>query len=414
MKQAIAILKAYNPALKKDADKDTDKDAGIEDNEKTMEKVQGLFSTYLDVKKINPQFPVYYDAWANDNDMDPLLSLIYHIGDSYDYFDEKGVTDKNKVFIELVKSTLKLTSFGGLDNLVDLFKSENILKDLQEAQKIDIKIHEFFESLPIEKGNRLVIFVDELDRCRPDFAVRLLERIKHYFDLNNVTFVFSVNMSELSHTITQFYGDGFDSGRYLTRFFDYVVHLPEADLKSFSQCLSPEENLFTEATEKVARYFHFELRDLARYQQAIHLVKKEIYNRYSPLPFVGSEESYNFYTNSILPILIGIQVVKPDSYQDFIDGNGKADFIAIMKEVYSSSGKEIFLKDGESFDGHNNTVRIDYSVRLGELYDAIFKDSTDLKMKDEKRVGKIKIIQSVKTWLIKVASQLSDYSDYNE
>lgn len=64
-----------------------------------------------------------------------------------------------------------------------------------------------------------MIFVDELDRCKPSFAVQLLERIKHYFGHEKITFVFSVNVSELQYTIKKFYGADFNGTRYLDNFF---------------------------------------------------------------------------------------------------------------------------------------------------------------------------------------------------
>ena len=48
-----------------------------------------------------------------------------------------------------------------------------------------------------EDGRPLVIFVDELDRCRPDFALDVLEKVKHVFDVSSVFFVFAVNKEEL-------------------------------------------------------------------------------------------------------------------------------------------------------------------------------------------------------------------------
>ena len=55
----------------------------------------------------------------------------------------------------------------------------------------------------LKKGNRLIIMVDELDRCKPSYAVKLLERIKHYFTNDRITFVFSVNTYELEKNDTQ-------------------------------------------------------------------------------------------------------------------------------------------------------------------------------------------------------------------
>lgn len=149
VKQAKLVLEAFNNTS--------------DWNEETRSRIQNLFKSKFEKMGMNPQFVVYYDAWKNDNDLDPLLSLIYHIGDSYDYFNEMGITDKNKALIELLKSILNFTSLRWGSNFVNLIKSKNILDELKNANALYTKIHEFLESLPVEKGNRLVIFIDELD-----------------------------------------------------------------------------------------------------------------------------------------------------------------------------------------------------------------------------------------------------------
>lgn len=64
------------------------------------------------------------------------------------------------------------------------------------------------------------VLVDELDRCRPSYAVHLLERIKHLFEVDGVAFVFATNSQQLQHSIAGAYGQGFDGFTYLKRFFD--------------------------------------------------------------------------------------------------------------------------------------------------------------------------------------------------
>ena len=58
-------------------------------------------------------------------------------------------------------------------------RSESPLDSLKSKKELREKVNEFFNSLLPEKGNRLIIMVDELDRCKPSYAVKLLERIKH-------------------------------------------------------------------------------------------------------------------------------------------------------------------------------------------------------------------------------------------
>lgn len=83
----------------------------------------------------------------------------------------------------------------------------------------------------------LYVFVDELDRCRPDYAIRLLEGIKHLFSVEGVVFIVSTNMSQLSKSVQAVYGPGFDGRRYLQRFFDFQSSLPAPDNYSFARKL---------------------------------------------------------------------------------------------------------------------------------------------------------------------------------
>lgn len=75
-----------------------------------------------------------------------------------------------------------------------------------------------------ENGKPLVILVDELDRCRPNFALDVLEKTKHIFDVKSVFFVFGLNKKELGKTIETIYGQ-IDAERYLRRFFDETMNL---------------------------------------------------------------------------------------------------------------------------------------------------------------------------------------------
>ena len=85
----------------------------------------------------------------------------------------------------------------------------------------------------LELGKPLVIMIDELDRCRPSYAIELLEVAKHLFAVDNVVFVLAVNRAELVHSVKALYGSGFDAEGYLRRFFDLDFQLPEPDRKRF-------------------------------------------------------------------------------------------------------------------------------------------------------------------------------------
>ena len=149
------------------------------------------------------------------------------------------ITEGKRDIGEIVKSIIKLVNFQvsvpidasnqtsatfGIDgqkitDVIDAFKKKKEFGHIENELTLRNEINEFLNSLFTEKANRLLIFIDELDRCKPLFAVSLLERIKHYFDNPNITFVFSTNLSELQNTIRNLYGDQFSASRYLDKFF---------------------------------------------------------------------------------------------------------------------------------------------------------------------------------------------------
>ena len=82
-------------------------------------------------------------------------------------------------------------------------------------------------------GRPLVVMIDELDRCRPTYAIELLELAKHLFDVEHVVFVLCLNRSQLAESVRVTYGEHFDASEYLGRFFDIDYRLPSPDRERF-------------------------------------------------------------------------------------------------------------------------------------------------------------------------------------
>lgn len=81
-----------------------------------------------------------------------------------------------------------------------------------------------------DSSPKLIVLVDELDRCRPLYAIALLERIKHLFEVNGVVFIVATDTSQLQHSIRAVYGEGFDAPGYLRRFFDRTYRFQEPQI----------------------------------------------------------------------------------------------------------------------------------------------------------------------------------------
>lgn len=184
-------------------------------NKDDKEIIKKLYSCFPKLQEIEPQMCVYYDAWENDNDDDPIMSLIYTIMKSVK---ECVVLEKNLSIPKAAASILEFFTNKRWSNLVENLKGNSPLKEINTSKTVEEHVKEFLDELFKEHGNRLIVFVDELDRCKPSYAVKVLERIKHYFTNDRITFVFSINTSELQHTIRKHYGNDFNADRYLDRF----------------------------------------------------------------------------------------------------------------------------------------------------------------------------------------------------
>lgn len=87
----------------------------------------------------------------------------------------------------------------------------------------------------------VIMFVDELDRCRPTFAIKLIERLKHFFDVPNLIFVLLLNRDQLEQAIKGIYGEQTDSGTYISKFINFFFQLPKkVTVKNFDNGYATE------------------------------------------------------------------------------------------------------------------------------------------------------------------------------
>ena len=219
---------------------------------------------------------VYFNAWEKDFTDNPLLGFISAIDKELrPFFNKKGnesqKTKWNKFKLAAAPLLLsfiakKLTGYS-LDQINELIESDD---EEDKASNIDKKdTNKLVEGLTTQATNialehqdsiensittfkinlgaiakkagkdikPIFIFVDELDRCRPSYAIELLETIKHLFQIPRVYFVVATASDQLSHSIKAIYGNDFESKKYLNRFFDQIYHLPPPNRLPYSEYL---------------------------------------------------------------------------------------------------------------------------------------------------------------------------------
>lgn len=114
------------------------------------------------------------------------------------------------------------TAADGLENLV--------ASQLAAYQASKSSLEAFKKSLSeLSSGSEkpVVIFLDELDRCRPDFAIRTIERVKHFFDAPGIVFVLLLNQRQLAAAVEGLYGAKVDAAAYLSKFIPISLTLPK-------------------------------------------------------------------------------------------------------------------------------------------------------------------------------------------
>ena len=154
-------------------------------SDENLNEVKECMKKFLKRDKARNYLPVYYDAWSNDNDIDPVLSIIFKMIQDVDGLEDYEANDKSwrDVFVTAVEAAV--TAFGGprIKAFFDSVEGTDILTEIKKRKQSDQVLNQLFDTL-LEKqpaDTRILFFIDELDRCCPNFAVRLLERIKHYF-----------------------------------------------------------------------------------------------------------------------------------------------------------------------------------------------------------------------------------------
>jgi hypothetical protein len=101
------------------------------------------------------------------------------------------------------------------------------LEDLEKRHAEVASFRSELAEFAKQQSNPVIVLVDELDRCRPSFAVHVLERIKHFFDVSNVVFVLLMSRLQLEAAIKGIYGTGVDSSAYLQKFLTLTLSLPK-------------------------------------------------------------------------------------------------------------------------------------------------------------------------------------------
>lgn len=349
--------------------------------------------SFLNEDVLNNCIVLYYNAWENDLYKEPLESILFTLLNSLEEYKDK-IVDFESFRKNLPKRLFEICQGAGYNivnqvndsiekvtgintkkvvqsviNLINDIDNLKTYKDLADniitTEEIRKTINKLFKEM-LNKETRIIFIIDELDRCRPDYAVDLIETINHFYNNEKITFLIGANLKELRNTLKSFYGYNFDSYKYLHKFFDVIINIKKIDINYYTtfalqNCsghnMMPIEESFNSTTShstnstllsilELANNYNFSLRDINRCLLMYDLIKENIeqilYN------YQKDQKTQHAICNFIIPIMIISKVKNIDNVISFAEK--KPNFNQICLTIDKAIIKKHEEKIGSSLD----------------------------------------------------------------
>ncbi len=255
---------------------------------------------------------IYIDAFNSDHVEDPFFAVASEIST---FAEEAGIQQEARTTLKKrtlaagvqllswgAKVGLKAATLGAL-NASDIEALSEVKGDIAEgfsemaSKLVQVRLEAYSNSIAVfdayrsslsalpgaidsDKTNKLVVIIDELDRCKPTFAVSLIEQVKHLFSVPNVAFLLVMNKEQLQESIRSIYGQGIDASTYLQKFINLETRIPRkssyyshrSDVATYIRHLwklhdfeswGDQQNIL-ECLEILARHYDLSLREVER------------------------------------------------------------------------------------------------------------------------------------------------------
>ncbi|MES2670481.1 MAG: P-loop NTPase fold protein [Pseudomonadota bacterium] len=371
---------------------------------------------------------LYLNAWENDFSSDAFLTLLGDIDlairglgantvekSEIDLKLDQARSIGKKIIKAAIPTAIKIATYGAIDltkdtedALSDLTEkiAEEQIKHYEEAKKSVAKFRTRLSELADavsglnngEIANPMVIFVDELDRCRPPYVVSYLESIKHFFSVPNIVFIVALDKTQLGHSIKSLYGTSMDVEGYLKRFIDIDFNLPFPDYEKFVVSLFSKfgfSDFFAARTSPSLQHDHRQsvtaLTELAR---ALNLSLRELERSCTSLALAAKSTPHDFHIYPLLLLtLIGLKIKNPSLYGKFV--TNQCDHSEVLEFLRETEAGRKFLDThyGMVVEAHLVSCHVGRhkDAELVSIYSEIAQstDSSELKRNRALQISKI-------------------------
>lgn len=191
----------------------------------------------------NKYFLFNYNCWKYDYYEEPSIAIVSSIMDSIDEeFKAFSVESDEKISAawEVAKQNIGKIAGKFIENhiginIVEVYHDIKDEHDNSQKQKREFDaLFSFTQTLEstrellqeIAQEKTFVLMVDELDRCIPSYAIKVLERLHHIFDgIDNTIVIIAIDSEQLEHSVKEIYGEKVNVDRYLKKFISFKKHL---------------------------------------------------------------------------------------------------------------------------------------------------------------------------------------------
>lgn len=203
------------------------------------------------------------------------------------------------------------------------------LDDYEQEKQTACHFREKLAEFAANQEKPVVFFIDELDRCKPTFAVKVIERIKHFFDTPNLVFVLLLNRPQLEEAIKGVYGADIDANAYLGKFIQLILTLPKhTSLSVGSRCYN-----HSYCMELLKRYKFEGTRSGQDFSQVLSIMAT-----FHDLSLRDLERSFIYFAlaqplNTLAGLgayIISLKIAKPELYRQIVLGDKEAHIQALQ------------------------------------------------------------------------------------
>ena len=325
----------------------------------------------------------YYNAWETDYVLDPIIPIA---GELYELFQLNSDREKANAFVTqlgyiIPKAVSKFINHKAAELIgeecVDELKNGtqilsnsmlSILDDYHSSKQSILDLRQCLTSLATNSDNPYIFFIDELDRCKPSYAVSVLERIKHLFNVPNIVFILSIDKVQLANSVRGYYGsDKIAAEEYLKRFIDFEYHLPcPNDTDDFITYLFSRFGLKSLLSFKNKEYGDHFTTLVSAFFKHLSLTPRQAEQLFSHFQFtiriIQNNTKYDWNSSFIL---LYIRLFYPAVFQKIANREySLQELVNVLEETFTVS----FFEGSDKYDSTKYQTNFDIGVFIGTYF----------------------------------------------